>query len=36
MDNSRAVMQLANTLIKQDYVLKAELDKIIVSNRRIK
>ena len=28
-DNSRAVMQLANTPIKQDYALKAELDKII-------
>ena len=28
-DNSRAVMQLANTPIKQDYVLKAESNKII-------
>ena len=28
-DNSRAVMQLANTPIKQDYALKAELNKII-------
>ena len=26
MDNSRIVMQLANTLIKQGYVLKAESD----------
>ena len=28
-DNSRAVIKLVNTPIKQDYALKAEFDKII-------